>query len=237
MATTKREREEDLVWTVPLVDYKAIKARTAAAKEALDWRKLEGISEQLDEESDWMLFLSFEVERQAAELRIKCATAAVCEALEAAATSLPPGGAVATFNKRAVDELFKGPFGKKGESAFLCLSADIRVVGIPVEVMSSCKGIIKKASETYKEVTGIDEKWLDEPAVGTIHAAAKGAIAALLKSTPVKEVIQAGIQAGKEPEYDGEGLPENEFLVTVPVAVYFIFARPEGGWPSLFSSH
>ncbi len=43
----------------------------------------------------------------------------------------------------------------------------------------------------------------------------------LLKSTSMKEVIRLG----KDPEYNGEGLQEHEFLVSVTVAVSFIFAK------------
>jgi hypothetical protein len=221
MASTKRAREDTSKRVVPLADHKAIKASIRAAIAALDWRALDNIAEQLEEESTWLARYKAKVDEEADAARPEGVDAAICDALEAAAHSLPPGGAVATFNTCAVDEVFKGPFGQRSEPAFARLDADIRVAGIPVKMNSRYTRILDTVQETFNGLTCIGEKWPDVPASDAVKAAAKDATVTLLKSTRMKEVIHLG----KDPEYNGEGLQEHEFLVSVTVPVSFIFAK------------
>jgi hypothetical protein len=228
MASKKREREWGPEIVAQFVLREGIKARIKAAEEALEWQVLDVIAKELGKEAIWITDLRYAVEEKAEELKATCAVSKVRDALEAAALALAPGGAVATFSRRAVDEVFDGPVGQGEDVAFMRLLLDVRVVGIPVKAKSWNKRVLETVKDTYKEFTFVvDSGVLDGEPLAAMQAAARAAITDLLNRTPMEELLRMGT----DHEYDGTDMPPCEFLVSYNVTLFIVFARPEGGWP------
>ena len=162
----------------------------------------------------------------------ECKHIADCAALEAKAKALPPGGAVATFDKVVVDDLFKGPLGGDDDETedkrlFMRTSFEVTVTGIPVKVKSFLANKFDVLRDTYKELIFPDDTIPKTGAFEAVLIAAKEAVAALVNRTPMREVIRFG----DGPDFQDEDLWKEEHLVEVDVRAHVIFARPKDGWP------
>ena len=231
MASAKRARGEKAGCVEPLVDRKAIKARIYVAEKALDGKALRAMAQDLEATVPWLQGTLIKLEDRLRNVEMQCAATTARSELLAAVRALPPGGAVATFNKYLCEELFEGPLRVKGEASefsFMETHVDIRVAGIPVTIHSKCRGWkLDTVQETYKELTVFDEEEIKAESFAAIKAASIEAIVDLLKRTSMREVIQLD----KEPVYDGDGLPPCSYLATADATAYIIFARPTDGWP------
>jgi hypothetical protein len=233
MTSAKRGREEESACDAPPdfnALYRAINVSSIAAENALDVEALRAIIRKVDSAKCWMKETLEALGRAMERTKKARARAVARDALEAAARALPPGGAVATFEEGLVDELFGTslqPKDRAGEFVFMCTDMRITLEGVPVKIKAKGRGMqLDTVQDTFKGFTVRNEELVGEHLEG-MKAAAKEAAATLLKSTPMRKVIELD----RDPEFDGEGLPDLEYLVTVEVKVHVIFARPEGGWP------